>query len=566
MTPNPGTIAVYLVTDRNFDGSPATCGDGSPIDVFSYTVNIHSFGASVAFSNIVSHFSGTPQPLSAVTNAYSLSVAYSGFLTLPPGKHKLFSFDAAFGNESCPGLTIGDHSCFLPSGVITSFGSSCSGSQMDNTLALGQDWSGTGDVVGCTDMTGRAPSLTCPDALTGKEGRTLTFVVYVFDPDCEIHSFYNYGLPPGAMMSPLSGIVQGRAYSTFSWTPAPGQAGEYSIRFVTSEPDYFMGRDRGEERIVRLTILPGNTAPTALAGGPYAGVERDPVRFDGSHSHDPEGDPLEYAWTFGDGSSASGEAPRHTYANHGLYPVALTVTDPGGLSDVDSTTATIARDITVRAFATAANGPTRLPNGKPTTCFQIEALPDVPFSPEEIVPGTVALRYTDPGCGEMDVYTSAVKWPVLGDTDHNGTPEYEACFSREAMRTLGTCFLPGSHTVPIMVYGRLADGSRFRGELTHTFVVAGGNLAASISPNPLDRSSAVAFTTERTGSATARLYDIRGRLVATLFERPSLEPGSHRVPLQAIEGVRDRLASGVYFVRIATEHDGSETRRVTILR
>ncbi len=55
--------------------------------------------------------------------------------------------------------------------------------------------------------------------------------------------------------------------------------------------------------------------------------------FDGSASTDPDGNIATYAWDFGDGSTDTGAAPSHSYAQAGTYDVKLTVTDNQGATN-----------------------------------------------------------------------------------------------------------------------------------------------------------------------------------------------------------------------------------------
>ncbi|WP_207957741.1 ThuA domain-containing protein [Streptomyces sp. YIM 98790] len=70
---------------------------------------------------------------------------------------------------------------------------------------------------------------------------------------------------------------------------------------------------------------------------PRVGVTADPVSGTAplevdftAEATDPEGDALEYAWTFGDGSTATGPAATHTYTRAGNYTARVTVTDERG--------------------------------------------------------------------------------------------------------------------------------------------------------------------------------------------------------------------------------------------
>ena len=74
-------------------------------------------------------------------------------------------------------------------------------------------------------------------------------------------------------------------------------------------------------------------APTAAFGvSPQQALLGEPTAFDASASVDPDGDPLELNWDFGDGGTASGPNAAHTFGSPGSFPVNLTVIDPTGLS------------------------------------------------------------------------------------------------------------------------------------------------------------------------------------------------------------------------------------------
>src|SRR6185295_10687574 len=66
------------------------------------------------------------------------------------------------------------------------------------------------------------------------------------------------------------------------------------------------------------------------SGTPSSGIAPLAVTFSSAGSSDPDGTIASYAWTFGDGGSASGASASHTYATAGTFTTTLTVTDNAG--------------------------------------------------------------------------------------------------------------------------------------------------------------------------------------------------------------------------------------------
>lgn len=88
---------------------------------------------------------------------------------------------------------------------------------------------------------------------------------------------------------------------------------------------------------------------------------------------------------------------------------------------------------------------------------------------------------------------------------------------------------------------------------------------ASISPNPLNPSGTLRFTTIGEGPIRVRLFDIHGRLVRTLMDEGRAAAGAHQVAVDGVDGRGDRLATGVYFYRIEAAGAVS-SGRFTILK
>jgi glucose/arabinose dehydrogenase len=90
----------------------------------------------------------------------------------------------------------------------------------------------------------------------------------------------------------------------------------------------------GTGSIRRVVYTPANRSPTAVIGAsPTSGAAPLAVSFNASGSTDPDGDPLTYQWSFGDGGTSTQASPSHTYTNSGAYTATLTVRDGRGGQD-----------------------------------------------------------------------------------------------------------------------------------------------------------------------------------------------------------------------------------------
>jgi len=124
---------------------------------------------------------------------------------------------------------------------------------------------------------------------------------------------------------------------------AYGEAGTYAVTLTVTDDQ---GATATVVHEVTVTAPRVNTAPTAAF---TATADQLGVAVDGTGSTDPDGPVASWAWTFGDGGTATGPVATHDYAAAGSYTVTLTVTDAEGA------TGTTTRDVV--AVAPEPTGP-----------------------------------------------------------------------------------------------------------------------------------------------------------------------------------------------------------------
>lgn len=115
-----------------------------------------------------------------------------------------------------------------------------------------------------------------------------------------------------------------------------------------SEMALALARDAAALAKKRLAVVAPeqpNQAPHAAMVIPQEGEVMQALPFLSTGSSDPDGDPLTYAWSFGDGATSSEPDPAHAYDKPGNYAVGLTVSDNRGGSDNTSGSVTIIRRV-----------------------------------------------------------------------------------------------------------------------------------------------------------------------------------------------------------------------------
>jgi hypothetical protein len=311
-----------------------------------------------------------------------------------------------------------------------------------------------------------------------------------------------------------------------------------------------------------FTILVQNVCrtPIANAGGPYAGLVGTPEGFNGAGSSDPDGGVLTYAWDFGDGSTGTGPTPSHTYTVPATYLVTLRVTNPCGLFDDDVVVATMTnRCSDALAFTQGGNDKISLGSGKPQACIQIQPV-DNSFSVLDVDLASLVMIYQG-----ARIAAVANKTAVGSDRNGDGIDEISACFTKADLQVL-FADLQGTQIVNVGIEGRLfAGGAICTTNLDLTIKAGSGGNHATIRPNPLNPSAVLSFSTSKVGAAKVQLFDTQGRLIKTLLDQPSAAAGYHDVSIDGRDAAGNRLASGVYYVKIQSV-EGTQAMAVTIIK
>lgn len=138
-------------------------------------------------------------------------------------------------------------------------------------------------------------------------------------------------------------------YSVVVTFPRYSETGQWHLELLRLQDNATNDTWYGPDDLQNLGFEPNievsyNSAPIAMAGGPYIGYEGQPVALSAAGSYDAEDSVLSYAWDLdGDGQfiDAYGRDISTTFEQDGVYSVSVLVTDSDGSNDVDQTSVTI---------------------------------------------------------------------------------------------------------------------------------------------------------------------------------------------------------------------------------
>lgn len=144
--------------------------------------------------------------------------------------------------------------------------------------------------------------------------------------------FYVRGLPDGTWSKPT--LIHEGQFPGYPGVDVD-TAGDVHVVFSDGDPV-----DHPRNVFYTKVSLPGKPPTAVVTANPTVGLLPLEVTFNGSQSSDTDGKVVDYRWSFGDGSSASGSTLRktsHVYQEEGTFTAMLTVLD----DDMRTGTATV---------------------------------------------------------------------------------------------------------------------------------------------------------------------------------------------------------------------------------
>jgi hypothetical protein len=446
------------------------------------------------------------------------------------------------------------------------------------------------------------PRVTAPALLTTTEGSTLSFDVSAVDPDGDAITFLAAAnMPSGASFLTADPFTSG----TFSWTPDLSQAGQYDVLFIASNALV--------DSVVTHIAVANLVTPVALAPIDDVTLEEGQSATADVIATDPDMDAMSLTASlppFATLNPPTSSSETDTLATTisiapgagtaGSYDASVTAT-----SGEDTATENFTITVTPADLAASASMIGAFNTHKKFLCWKVVPvdgsfdLLDVDLSSitMHFGEGSISsvrpthLAYDCDGDGEGgDDHDAALFAAMDGDGDcgecdstycEDGVPDHiMACFSMGGLVGLfGADHLPDSLAVAT-IEGSLNDGQTFVATMHGTVHVppgqdkgqdgngedakGKGKMHLFVRPNPMNPKTDIVFTMSQSGHAIVSVYDVRGRLVATV-QAGNLAAGQHTIPWDGSTVSSGHAASGMYYVKVRTPTE-VQVQALTVLK
>lgn len=192
------------------------------------------------------------------------------------------------------------------------------------TLAVSNAFNKSTSVSTSVQVIAQPPAIAFITAgrLTPKPLEAVTFTSSVSDPQGSALTYsWDFG----------DGATAGTPAASHGWTTE----GAFTARLNVTNA---FGRSSAATIVVTVTAL-APTVPT-ITIQPAQAKQGDPIAFTAA-STDPQGSPLSYQWTFGDGGTAAGSNVSRSYAANGTYAVQVRATNSYGKSSTGASSVAI---------------------------------------------------------------------------------------------------------------------------------------------------------------------------------------------------------------------------------
>lgn len=316
-----------------------------------------------------------------------------------------------------------------------------------------------------------------------------------------------------------------------------GSSGTYTVSLTVTGAG-------GSDVETKTNFISVSSSPTAaFTASPTSGTAPLTVNFTDQST----GLPTNWSWTFGDGGTATGKNPSHTYTAPGTYTVSLSASNSCGSNSLTKTNYITVTAAQQNALHVAEMAVTREVSGGK---FRGKALIKVVNESGVAISGvTVKGKWSGAATGSATFTTGSNGWGQTVTKWAKTSSPYTFCVT--SLAKAGYTYDSAANVVSC---GK-SDGTVWKALVN----VASEDLLAleaetsekilAINPNPFNPSTRLSFRLSEAAEVRLEIYNILGEKVVTLYNQ-ILDAGTHSVVWDARDDFGQIVGAGTYLYRL----------------